>query len=186
MKTLVAKTAILATLLVASNLASASTYNFYDTDLGSGTTFSQPGFTMVASTSNGGELGNIEFGEYAGLWVGKTTSSSGLYKLSFSQNISWISIQFDALSATGQLPVETISNFATSNGAVAINYSDLFGTSFDGSSIYSSTNNGRGLITFSGAAFSDFSFRHTQNPSQNGFVIENIMVSTSPVPEPET
>lgn len=186
MKSQLVKKSILAALLCAAGIANANTYTFNDGVLASGNSYTQSDFTLSVTTSNGGVLSHIGSGQYAGLWLGTTTASFGSYQFAFSKNITSISIQFDALSSTGGTPVETIGNFASSNGAATISYTNLNGTTFNGSTIFSETNDGRGLITYSGPSFSGFSFDHAQNPSQNGFVIEQITIQTAPVPEPET
>lgn len=179
------KLALAAALTTAAGLANAASYTFNDIALSSGNSYTQDGFTMNATASNGGVLGNIGYGQYAGLWLGQNISAFGSYQFSFSQNISSIEVQFDALSSTGGTPVETISNFATSNGVALVGYTNLDGTTFGANMVSSATDNGRGLISFSGPAFAQFSFDHAQNPNQNGFVIERITVITA-VPEPET
>ena len=179
------KLALAAALTTAAGLANAASYTFNDIALSSGNTYTQGGFTMNATTSNGGVLGHIGSGQYTGLWLGQSISAFGSYLFSFSQNITSIEVQFDALSSTGGTPVETIGNFATSNGAALVGYTNLDGTTFSANTVSSATNDGRGLISFSGPAFAQFSFDHAQNPNQYGFVIERITVTTA-VPEPET
>lgn len=179
------KMALAAALTAVAGLANAASYTFSDVELSSGNTYTQGGFTMNATTSNGGVLGHIGSGQFTGLWLGMSSTAFGSYQFSFSQNVTSIEVQFDALSSTGGSPEETIGNFATSNGVALVNYTDLNGTTFSANTVHSATNDGRGLITFSGPAFAQFSFDHAQNPSQNGFVIERITVTTA-VPEPET
>ena len=107
--------------------------------------------------------------------------------MGFSQAISSIEIEFDALSSVGTLPVETLFNFATSNGAVSILYTNQFGTTFDGFTITSTENDGQGIINFAGTPFTFFSFFHNQG-EQSGFVIERLVINTveTSVPEPTT
>lgn len=176
----------LVTLTAAAGFANAATYTFNDLTLASGNSYTQGSFSMNATASNGGVLAHIGGGQFAGLWLGQSATAFGSYQFSFSQNVTSIEVQFDALSSTGGSPEETISNFATNHGTAMINYYNLDGTTFSNNTVHSITNDGRGLITFAGPAFSSFSFDHAQNPSQNGFVIERITITTSPVPEAET
>ena len=173
----------LAALLIAG-LGQAASITWTDTQLGSGNPVASGGTTLTTSTS-GGNIGFIPgSGGFAGLWLGGD-NSSGRYSLGFSQNITSIEIEFDALSSVGTLPVETLFAWATNLGAVTIGYTDQGGTTFDGTTVTSTANDGQGTITFSGAAFSSFSFNHNQG-AQSGFVIERITVITDDgtVPEP--
>ncbi len=169
------------------SLATAATIVYDDVLLSSGNPVSNGGVTLTSGTSGGGDINFITGGEYTGLWFGGTNGSGG-YTISFSQFITSIEIEFDALSSTGGGPVETISAFATNNGSVTITYLNQFGTTFDGSTITSTDGDGQGIISFSGPAFNSFSFNHNQG-GQNGFVIERVTIETGSggeVPEPAT
>ena len=168
--------------LVMGSAANAAMITYTDTQLASGNPVTVGGTTLTTSTV-GGNIGFIGAGTFTGLHLGGD-QSSGLYTLAFSDLIDSIEIEFDALSDVGPLPVETLFDFATNNGAVSIGYTNQFGTTFDGSTITSTENDGQGIITFSGAAFSSFSFNHDQG-AQNGFVIERLKINTvTDVPEP--
>ena len=71
--------------------------------------------------------------------------------------------------------------------AVTIVYTNQFGTTFDGTTITSTDNDGQGIITFAGPSFNAFSFSHNQG-AQAGFVIERIQIDTGAavIPEPAT
>lgn len=145
------------------------------------------GVTLTTSTAGG----NISFipgcGGFAGLWLGGD-NSSGSYTLGFSANITSIEVEFDALSSIGTLPVEILFGFATNLGAATIGYLDQGGTTFDGTTITSTQNDGQGTISFTGAAFNAFSFTHNQG-AQSGFVIERVTIVTDDggtVPEPSS
>ena len=174
----------LAALLVAV-ASHAAPVTWTDTQLGSGNPVSSGGVTLT-TTNVGGSIGFIGSGQFAGLWLGGN-DSSGVYTLTFSQAITSIEIEFDALSSVGGLPVETIFGFATNLGAAVITYTDQGGTTFNGTTITSTQNDGQGTINFSGPAFTSFSFSHNQG-TQAGFVIERILVNTGTVgvPEPGT
>jgi hypothetical protein len=181
----IARTFLATAALLASTAASAATVTWTDTQLGSGNPVASGGVTL-STTTVGGNVGFIPgSGGFAGLWLGGN-NSSGSYTLGFSSNITSIEIEFDALSSVGGLPVETLFAFATNLGAASISYLDQGGTTFDGTTVTSTANNGQGTISFTGAAFNAFSFTHNQG-QQNGFVIERITIVTddgTSVPEP--
>ncbi len=139
---------------------------------------------MDVIASNGGAISTISSGQFTGLYLGLTTSSFGTYTFSFSEQVTSFEIQFDALSNTSTGPPETISGFNSSSGAPVITYTNLAGTSFDGTTIVSTAGDGRGIIQADASPFSWFSFDHAQALAQNGFVIERITLTTSPVPVP--
>jgi hypothetical protein len=170
--------------LAAARQSDAAIITFTDLDLTSNPV-TIGGVTLTTSTV-GGNISFIGAGQFTGLWLGGN-NSSGDYTLAFSSLISSIEIEFDALSDVGTLPVETIFGFATNNGAVSIGYLNQFGTTFDGTTITSTENDGQGTMSFSGPLFSSFSFSHNQG-AQAGFVIERITINTEAqvVPEPAT
>lgn len=177
------KRLIIAALLALGPLAAhAVPVTFTDTDLASGNPVTVGGVTLTTSTV-GGNIGFIGSGTFTGLWLGGD-NSSGNYALSFSETITSIEIEFDALSSIGTLPVETLFNFAADGGAVSISFTAQFGTTFDGTTITSTANDGQGIINFSGSGFSSFSFDHDQG-AQSGFVIERLVVNTGDVSVPE-
>lgn len=163
--------------LVASAHAVAATVTFDDILLGSATTVMSGGVTL-ATTSPDGAVSTIGSGPFAGLYIG-VFDAAGVYTLAFSEAIDSIEIEFDALTSTGGMPPETISGFATNNGPIAISYVNQVGTTFDGSTITSTAKDGQGIISFMGAAFTQFIFSHAQNPEQFGFVIERIVINTT-------
>jgi hypothetical protein len=172
------------TALACVSAAQAAVVTFLDTDLASGNPLTVGPITLT-TTNVGGSIGFIGSGTFTGLHLGGS-NTSGSYALGFSQFIDSIEIEFDALSDIGALPVETLFSFATSNGPVTIVYTDQFGTTFDGTTITSTENDGQGIINFSGLAFNSFSFNHNQG-AQSGFVIERLVVNTvgvATVPEP--
>ncbi|MFZ5557795.1 MAG: PEP-CTERM sorting domain-containing protein [Pseudomonadota bacterium] len=172
-------------LLAGASAANATLITFTDANLASGNPVTVGGVTLTTTTV-GGNISFISSGQFAGLWLGGN-NSSGSYTLSFSQAIDSIEIEFDALSSIGTPPVETLSGFATSNGPVTISFTAQFGTTFDGTTITSTENDGQGIINFAGAAFNSFSFNHNQG-AQSGFVIEHLVINTAgtsaSVPEP--
>ena len=174
--------------LSGAQAAHAAIITFTDVELASGNPVSDSGLTLTTSTT-GGSIAFIGGGTFTGLHLGGSNTASADYTLAFSSLISSIEIEFDALSDVGSGPPETLFNFATNtSGAVSIGYLNQFGTTFDGTSVVSTENDGQGIISFSGASFLSFSFRETQG-AQNGFVIERITVNTADgtaVPEPAT
>ncbi len=169
--------------LTGAQTAHAAIITFTDVELASGNPVSDSGLTLATSTV-GGTINFIAAGLYTGLHLGGGAVGTADYTLSFSQAIDSIEIEFDALSGTFTgIGSERLFNFATSNGAVSIGYTNQADTTFNGTQIVARDANGQGIITFSGASFLSFSFRETQ--SQNdGFVIERLVVNT--VPEPTT
>jgi len=174
----------LAALLIAG-ASQAAPVTWTDTQLGSGNPVASGGVTLT-TTNAGGNIGFIPgTGGFSGLWLGGN-NSSGVYTLNFSQSITSIEIEFDALSDVGGGAPETLFGFATNLGGVTITYTNQFGTSFNGTTITSTENDGQGTINFAGPAFTSFSFSHNQG-TQSGFVIERILVNTgTTVPEPGT
>ncbi|ROS04615.1 putative secreted protein [Sinobacterium caligoides] len=157
---------------------------FTDTDLASGNPLSVDGVTLTTSNT-GGSIAFIGSGIYTGLHLGGS-NTGGSYSLSFSESISSIEIEFDALSGAEVTitPVETLFNFSTENGAANIAYTNQFGTTFDGSTITTTEPDGQGIIDFSDIGlFNTFSFDHDQG-TQAGFVIERIVIETNEVPIP--
>lgn len=174
------------TVMLSPMAANADLITFSDIDLASGNPVTVDGVTLTTSTA-GGNIAFIGSGLFTGLWLGGDNSSAN-YTLSFSEMITSIEIEFDALSSIGTLPVETLFNFATDSGGVSIGFTAQFGTTFDGTTITSTENDGQGIINFSGSGFNFFSFDHMQG-AQNGFVIERLVVNTGgvvSVPEPGT
>lgn len=170
---------IVATGFFFAGSAQAAVITFNDIDLAVGLSATVGGLNLNTSTV-GGALSTIGSGTFTGLYVG-INAALGTYELAFSEAIDSIEIEFDALSSVGFGDPETIFDFATSNGAVSVSFLAQFGTNFDGTTITSTTNDGQGIITFSGTDFTSFFFTHAQNPSQNGFVIERIVVNTTGV-----
>ncbi|TVO52685.1 PEP-CTERM sorting domain-containing protein [Denitromonas halophila] len=165
--------------LTGSAVAQAAVISFSDADLGSGNPVTVGGTTLT-TTNTGGSIGFITSGTFAGLYLGGN-NTSGSYVLSFSTMINSIEIEFDALSSVGSLPVETLFGFVTSNGPVSIGYTNQGGTTFDGTTITSTANDGQGTISFSGTPFNSFSFNHNQG-AQSGFVIERVLINTADMP----
>lgn len=168
-----------ATLVLSVN-THAATITFTDTDLASGIQVTKNGVTLT-TTNIGGSIQFIGSGIYTGLHLGGN-NTAGNYSLGFSESINSIEIEFDALSSTSTLPVETLFNFATNSGSANISYTNQLGTTFDGSTISSTIADAQGIINFSGS-FNSFSFDHNQG-TQNGFVIERMVINTSEVPVP--
>lgn len=177
MKTYLSLAAVAATMLCGT--ASAAIVTYTDTDLASGFSVTVDGLNLTTSTADG-DLSTIGSGIYTGLYIG-VNDANGKYDLTFGSAISSIEIEFDALSNTGGTPEETIFDFLADGSSVSIGYTNQDGTTFDGSTIASTANDGMGIITYSGTSFSTFSFSFNQNPGQNGFVIENIVVDTGMV-----
>lgn len=158
----------------------AGTVVFLDTDLASGNPVTKGGITVTTSTV-GGSIGFIGAGIFTGLHLGGD-NSSGSYTLAFSRSVSRMVLEFDALSDIGTPPPETLTGFNTGGGVVSIDYTNQFGTSFDGTTITSTENDGQGIITYTDSQrFPEFGFLHNQG-AQSGFVIERLELTTIPLP----
>ncbi|MFC1596318.1 PEP-CTERM sorting domain-containing protein [Planctomycetota bacterium] len=160
----------------------AGIITFSDSDLASSNPVTISGVTLTTSTGGGSIAFWNSGAPWTGLWLGDD-HSSGSYTLGFSQPINSIEIEFDALSNTGPTAAEQLFNFANSNGAVSIAYTNQGGTLFDGTVITSTADNGEGIISFAGPAFNSFSFDHGQG-EQTGFIVERLVINA--VPEPST
>ena len=161
---------------LAATSANGALVTFTDTQLASGNPVTSGGVTLTTSTVGGIITFIPGSGGFAGLWL-DPGSATGSFTLTFSQSISSIEIEFDALSSIGPGAPETLFGFATNNGPVSISYSDQVGTTFDGTTITSTVNDAQGIISFTGPDFTSFSFMHNQG-DQEGFVIENIVIDT--------
>lgn len=164
--------------------AQAASVSYSDTQLASGFSVVSGGVTLTTSTTDG-DMTTIGSGIYTGLHLG-VNDDNGTFTMSFSEAITSITIEFDALSDSGGSPAETIYGFEADNSPVTIAYTAQFGTVFDGTTITSTAPDGQGIIDYAGAAFSSFTFTHNQHPAQNGFVIERVVIETgtSPIPLP--
>src|SRR5688572_26885604 len=138
------KAVVLAALvaLAGTRVADAATITFTDVDLASGNPVTVGGTTLT-TTNVGGSIGFIGGGTFTGLHLGGN-NTSGSYTLGFSSAITSIEIEFDALSDIGSGAPETLFNFATNLGGVTIGYVNQFGTTFDGTTITSTENDGQG------------------------------------------
>jgi len=154
--------------------------SFNDETLSRGLSWSQLDFTVSASASDGGFIGNNPSGPYRGFHVARNVARSGLYTLHFSAPIISLEIEFNGFSSQGPLPVETLSDFKVSSGTIKITYLDQSGTTFDGRTITASKGEGSGVISITSTSpFSSFSFVHRQNPLQNGVTFRRITATCS-------
>lgn len=149
------------------------------------------GVTLTASTvdgrvrgyTGGGTGGN---GLYIGAPVGGPFSggapTDAVYTLSFDTAIRSISIGFDWL--TNRAPAEVIQEFKVDGVAAIISGFGFAGVTFDAAAqtVTSTAGSGRGTLTYSGDAFSALSFRHTQAADNIGFTLNNIEISSVPIP----
>lgn len=168
--------------LCGSSGAASVTYN--DMELSTGFRFTKEGLSVTSTASNGGYQTSILSGQYTGLWYGSNVTSSGLYTLSFDRPIVSVSVMYDALSNAGAGQPERILDFRTNAGPVQIGYTNRGGTLFSNNTITSAANDGMGTITYRTATagsspFTSFGFTHTQDRSQNGFVLEQLKVTTA-------
>lgn len=175
--------------------ASATIVSWTDVELGAGSgslsqSFSNAGFTLNASVTGGdGIFGNITSGTFTGLWLGMQTSSAGIYTFDMSGVlINSFEFEFDAMSNSNGPQPEVLQAFGTSNATGTIVVIPQFGVVVTGSGlagtvITSTANDGQAIVTISSTTpFTSISFLHTQDPNQNGFVIERVTVDVVPAP----
>jgi hypothetical protein len=168
--------------------AQAAVVEFTEDDLVAATTVTVDGLTLDVTTT-GGEVTNYIDPSFAttrargsGIYIGPG-AATGNYQLNFSTAITSLSFTFDWLTDRPDVDsTETVTHFQADGSAVAIGYTDLGGTSFDGSTISTSIRTGQGTISYAGGPFNVFSFDHDQGPATIGFVIRNVQVATVPVP----
>lgn len=158
--------------------AQAATLTYEDTDLGSGNPVTVDDVTLTTST----DTGSIDFivsGRFTGLWL-DSNNPSGEYTFSFSELITSIEIEFDAMSGNGTPPVESLSDFRANGEDVTIGYVNGQNTLFDGTTVAAilGFDNGEGVISYSGSSFGSFSFFHNQGV-QAGFVVERVTIETA-------
>lgn len=124
------------------------------------------------------------------IWIGNpkgnSTSSSNMtapqkatYTIHFSQPVEQVEITVNGLSNHNQ-PIEELSSFKTEHGTANISFTPTAGTTTynTGSKVISSNDRfGEGVIKYQGnAAFTTFSFYHTQHPRNIGFGIANVVM----------
>lgn len=158
--------------------------------------YAQDGLQLEVVASNGGLLSTGgDFGLFAGLHIPGSSQlgvSFGTYTLGFSSPVDSITIEFNALNlsgsiAAGDVDPERIQDFRTPAGPVDITVIELIDAAFDGTSISGTADGllaGHGSFAHSGPAFGAFAFDHSQDPSQSGFVLRSVTVTTVEAPEP--
>lgn len=173
------KAMLVGTGLMVATQAQGAVVTFVDSLLGNGSfTWSQGGVDLTLAAAGGGTLSSIPgTGGFAGAWLG-AGNTNGVYTLSLSQAVTSFELEFDALSSIGTPPPETISNITTNPGGATLSYTDQGGTTFDGSVITSTQNDGQGTILLTSLTpFTSVTFTHTQG-QQSGFVIERVTINT--------
>ncbi len=174
--------------------AKADTIEWFDTELGvsGGSSTSQSwtkdGFTLNATTTDGW-LGNIASGISAGLWISGSSTDNGMYVLDLDGvEMTSIQFEFDNLSSTGSGDPERMLGWEIATGGGMISVEDANGILVSGSTmsdliIESVSSNGEAVVTVtSDTPFTWFAFRHTQDVSQRGAVIERVLIKSIPAP----
>ncbi len=193
--------------------AQAVSVNFDNTDLFTSTvndptltlaTQTVDGLTLSAMASAGGILDVYAGTGPNGLAIGApsnglvesdtsgaTNPSSGAYSLSFDKAVTSIEVTFGFLTndfdPTGPETIKSFSADATPLAVSDIIVSSLVGTTYNAAGEIipdQGVRNGRGIFTYTGAAFNSFSFVHTQDPRNISFVISNLTVELAPIPLP--
>ena len=181
-----------------SPLASAVIIDFSDLELGTenGTatakSYSKSGQTLNITTGDG-IMGHIGSGQFAGVWFSQNVTSDGTYKFDFNgAGATYFEFSVDAQSGNGGTPVEIMQDFAlvggsgvtfTAVGNPAVNITGATLSTLNIASI-EGIDNGEWTVTISSLTpFTEVSFRHTQNPNQNGSVIQHVVADVL-VPAP--
>lgn len=186
-------TGALAVAMVAGAASAAVT--FTDLDLGTANgdslakSYSKNGVTLNVTTGNG-SMTTIADGEFAGLWFSQDVIADGTYTLDFNGvGTTSVEIAMDAMSGVGD-GRERLLDWATTGATPDISVSNTSNVDVSGSDLASlviactqDTDNGKFTLTLTSALpFTSVSFRHLQNPFQNGTVIERVTVDAVPAP----
>ncbi len=192
------KRMITCSLLVAAMAAAsvqAEMIEWYDYELGlsggSSTlqSWTKDGYTLNVSTIDG-YLTNYQSGEFAGLWLAQKTSSDGTYIIDLDGvAMNSLEFEFDAASNGGSGEPERFLDWEISIGGGFIAVSDIVGMDVAGSTmddlvLTSIVNDGMATVTITSdtGPFTWFAFRHTQDISQDGSVIERVLIDAVPTP----
>jgi hypothetical protein len=187
--------AIASIVALAPVVASAANVEFNEALLQTATSVTNDGLTLTASAADGGTVETYTLGGPSGLYFGGgggfsifpgPAAASGTYTLGFDQAVSSIEIKFGWL--TNFVDGETLFDFQADGASIFAVLSGAVGTAQDGitGQVTTSVGNGKGTLTYDagGSSFSAFSFKHTQDPSNIGFVINSVIVDVSAVPLP--
>lgn len=186
-----------------AGVASAQTIELFDFELGTsnGTSTSKSwnknGVTLHATTANGIYAHISGSGGFAGLWFSQGTIASAVYTISFDgAGATYFEIGMDAASGTGGGAAEAMINWAAPGGTPVIGFINVSGgmTAQNTGSLatlaFVQTDGfDNGILRFafsSNTPFTSVSFTHTQDPRQNGTVIEYIRADIIPTPASAT
>lgn len=159
--------------------------------IGNGWTAANAGRNVNFTTANG-LISPLAAGIYTGLWFSQATIADGTYAIDFGgDTVHTMSFSVNAISGNGTPPGEAFSDFTVLGGTA-----DSYGLTVAGPlSVYGNTlstlnivadqlqDNGSYTLTLTSAAgFTGVSFRHTQNPNQNGSVLIDVNADFVPAP----
>ena len=157
------------------------------------------GTSLTAATLPPGILSTIGgspgSGSFPGLWFGGN-SVSATYRFTFSSPVTFAEFLFTAHSNVRD-NAETLGNFVSNTGAVLGTFLNVQNTTWDGSTLFATDNDGRAVLGFTragGASFSSISFNYNViSGSPAGTVIERMRFTlespglpSTTVPEPST
>jgi len=179
--------------------ATAQTVEFFDNELGisGGSTLSQSftknGLTMTVSTADGLLAYRPAPDPFVGLWISRWDIENGTYTIDFGGlAMTVLEFEFDAFTGgpgTGPaIPPEVLDQFAVIGATPSVAVSDIVGVNVVGGTIAdlvltATVPDGQATIRFESAiGFTSLSFRHTQDLSMNGFVIERVFAEVIPTP----
>jgi hypothetical protein len=175
--------------------ASAANVEFDEALLQTATSVTNDALTLTASAADGGTVETYTLGGPSGLYFGGgggfsifpgPAAASGTYTLGFDQAVSSIEVKFGWL--TNNAAGETLFEFAADGSPICAALRGAVGPAQNAitGQVTTSVNNGKGTLTYDagGSSFSAFSFKHTQDPSNIGFVINSVIVNVPAVPLP--
>ncbi len=148
--------------------------------------------TLNVSTSDG-FISPLNAGIFTGIWFSQNVIADGTYVLDFNgAAVDSVSFTVNAISGNGPSPFEQFQDFATIGGpgtllSTVINSPlSAYGTG-SLSTLVIAADQGLDEGTFtvtvtSSSSFTGLSFRHTQNPQQNGSVLIGVEANIVPAP----
>ncbi len=184
--------------LAVASAASATVVSFDDLQLGTpnGTnqskSYTDSGVTVNITTPDG-SMNHIGSGQFAGLWIGENVSALGTYTFDFGpgNGATMFEFEFDAASAGGGSPPERLFDFTQVGGTPTVSVGGVADMTVNGAGslatleLIATLDDGQATITItSPTPMTSISFTHEQNPSNNGLVIERLLMDVTAVPEP--
>ncbi len=185
-------------LLAVSGTALGQTIELMDLELGTanGTavakSWTEGSVTLNVTTGNG-TMEHIGVGQYAGLWFSQNITADGTYSFDFNgQGATYFEIGIDAISGTAGLPVESLTEWMVVGGTPIVDFVNVSGGLMVSGQpnvaalvFVQAVGADNGILRMgisSPTPFTSVSFRHMQNPDQQGSVIEYLRADIVPSP----